>query len=151
MSVGGPSSRGAEGRGFEGAARERKTRSNAGTSFIATCLLGSRGQERGSADDEVLVALVFVLEFHFAFVDGELDRGIGRNDIGILRFGLTNLIFHGVGVNGVLVTKDRSGRLFAIVLGATIDGFLRNDSAGSGGILGERKARGKKSGGQEKS
>ena len=88
------------------------------------------GVERGSADNNELVFLSIDLELHLVLVDGELDRGIRRDNVLVAGLLLLDLVFRRGRVNDVLLAEQRGGFLFVLFLSATIDRGHRNNRAG---------------------
>jgi hypothetical protein len=93
------------------------------------------GVDSGSAYYEVIVFLAVGFEFHFVFVEGEFDGGVGREDVLPGGFRLADLIFGGRGADGVLLAEETGGLLFVLLLGAASDGGFRDDCGGGGSLI----------------
>ena len=85
--------------------------------------------KRRCTDNQKFVVLSVCLEFHFVFINLELDRGIGWYDRLILRLWLPNLIFSRRCMYDVLLANYIRRGFLSFVLRTAVDGLLRDNCA----------------------
>src|SRR5215469_14573707 len=73
------------------------------------------------ADNQKFIALSVDLEFHFVFIDNELDCRVGWDDRLVLRLWLANLILGRRGVDDILLANHISRGFLAFVFCSTVD------------------------------
>ena len=95
--------------------------------------------KRRRTDNQKFVVLSVCLEFHFVFINLELDRGIGWYDRLILRLRLPNLIFSRRCMYDVLLANYIRRGFLSFVLRTAVDGLLRDDCASHGSRAGQRR------------
>src|SRR5215469_15539490 len=95
--------------------------------------------KRRCTDNQKFVVLSVCLEFHFVFINLELDRGIGWYDRLILRLWLPNLIFSRRCMYDVLLANYIRRGFLSFVLRTAVDGLLRDDCASHGSRAGQRR------------